>query len=283
MSSPRSALGGRLALAALLLAAGAGTAPAETTPPAPPATYTYPPPPPPGAYPYPPPGAYVYPPPGPYVYPPPPAGYAYPPPPAYAYPPPAAYAYPPPALPRQVHRRTFQLVPYIGIHSYEGESGASLGPGFRVGGLTGFRLSDLVSINGELTLDLLNPNGLPYGESYSELATTISLSPLVSFPAGRFELVLGPKLGFWLASYSQISPSRGDGDGRYLGFDLGANGAAFLPVGRNLRMGALASFDLRIFRQSCFTPYDGLEGCSAGALPPADKVVALSAVLMFSI
>lgn len=180
-------------------------------------------------------------------------------------------------------RRLFQLLPYIGFHSYQGEGGTNLGPGLRVGGLTGFRLGDLVSLNAELSFDLLRATDLPAGDHYSEIDLTASFSPLVSFPAGRVELAFGPKLGAWLGSYHQTSLVRGDGGGTYSGLDLGANGAVFVQVGRKLWLGGLASFDVRTYRTSCFTPFRGTEGCTSSTLPSSDKVVALSALLMFSV
>ena len=284
-----------LALAALLIAASearlrAQTAAAESAAPAqngaapppaaaPPAGY-----PPPGTYP-PPPGAYPppgYPPPG--YYPPPagypPAGYpppAYPPP---GYAPPGAYpvVYAPP--PRR-SSRLFQLIPYIGAHSFQGDGGTILGPGLRVGGLAGFRVGDHVSINGEITVDILNATRLPADDTYSEANGTIGVSPLVAFPAGGIELAFGPKLAAWSAEYYQNSRARGNGSGTYTGYALGANGAAFAQVGRKLWLGGLASFDVRFYGHSCFTASAGLERCTSRDLPSSDKVVALSALLMF--
>jgi hypothetical protein len=216
--------------------------------------------------------------------PPPPYPPAYPPPayPSQAYPPPRSYGYAAqPLLPRVPRRRMFELIPYLGFHSYQGEGGAQLGPGMRLGGLIGLRVGDDLWINGELTIDSANPRNLPEGETYSEADFTATLSPLVFVPAGSVELAFGPKLGAWAATYNQSSFARGDGNGSYSGFDLGVNGAAFFQVGRKLWLGGLASFDLRTYRSSCFTASGGTEGCSS-ALPASDKLVAISALLMFS-
>ena len=108
------------------------------------------------------------------------------------------------------------------------------------------------------------------------------MSPLVAFPAGDVELAFGPKLAFWGADYSQDSLARGNGSGTYSGLDFGANGAVFAQVGRKLWLGGLASFDVRTYGNSCFTALSGRERCTRSNLPSADKVVALSALLMFS-
>jgi hypothetical protein len=186
-------------------------------------------------------------------------------------------------------RRLFQLIPYIGGHSFQGDGGAILGPGWRVGALVGFRVNEYFTINGELTVDVLNATSLPPGDSsaaydyYSEVQGIIGLSPLVAFPVGGVELAFGPKLGFWGADYYQNSMVRGNGSGTYSGYDLGANGVVFVQVGRKLWLGGLASFDLRAYTNSCFSPSSSyVERCSTINLPSADKVIALSALLMFS-
>jgi hypothetical protein len=255
----------RLVFASIVLVIAEAAARAETPPPP---LQDYPAPP---AYP---PPAY-----SPQPYPP-----AYPPPayPYQGYPPPGSYGYAaPPLHPRVPRRRTFELIPYLGLQSYRGEGGAHLGPGTRLGGLIGLRVGDNVWINGELTIDSLSTRNLPDGDSYDEYDFAASLSPLVFVPAGDVQLAFGPKLGAWAASYNQSSFARGDGNGSYSGFDLGVNGAAFFQVGRKLWLGGLASFDLRTYRSSCFTAFAGIEGCSS-TLPAADKVVAISALLMFS-
>jgi hypothetical protein len=53
-------------------------------------------------------------------------------------------------------------------------------------------------------------------------------------------------------------------------------------VSRTLWVGGLAAFDVRIYGNSCFTPLNGTERCNANNLPSADKVMALSALMMFS-
>jgi hypothetical protein len=177
----------------------------------------------------------------------------------------------------------FQLIPHVGFHSYRGDGGAILGPGLRVGALVGLRIGDHVSLNGEITADLTNATNLPPGDSYNEQNAAIGLSPLVALPVGTgIELAFGPKFAAWGASYYQTSTTRGDGGGSYSGLDLGANGAVFFQVGRRVWLGGLAGFDLRFYSQSCFRASGGSERCSSSNLPSSDKVMAFSALLMFS-
>lgn len=192
---------------------------------------------------------------------------------------------PPPHTPTPLRRRTrlIQLIPYAGVHSYHGAGATKIGPGLHLGGLFGVRFQEVGSLNGELTLDSVELGNLPVGEKLSEVDLSATFSPLFSVIAGRLELAFGPKVGVWLGSYSQSSPSRGDGTGTFFGGDLGANLAGVSQLGRHIWLGGLASFDVRIYSKSCFTPTRGREGCAIGELPPADKVVALSILLMFTI
>ena len=226
------------------------------------------------------------------AYPPPPNGYpppqnGYPPPgypPPQGYPPPAAYSaqvpsYPPPPPPVQRRHRVFMFLPYIGFHSFLGNNAQGLDAGFHLGGMMGFRIGDFVSLNGELSLDVLNPNNTGAGNSYSETDFTLTFSPMIHIPAGNVELAFGPKLGLWGGVYNQ-SNAFADGDGSYSGVDLGSNFGVFFQVGRHVWLGGILSFDSRSYSQNCFTPTGGSQGCTSTGLPPADKVGAMSFALM---
>jgi hypothetical protein len=149
-------------------------------------------------------------------------------------------------------------------------------------------VNDYITFNAELTVDNLNATSLPPGDSrfagdtYDEVQGLIGISPLVAFPTGNVELALGPKLAFWGADYDQSSHARGSGYGTYSGIDLGANAAVFAHTSRRLWLGALASFDARTYSNICFTASAGHERCTRTDLPSADKVLAVSALLMFS-
>src|SRR5215831_4852908 len=157
----------------------ATTAPAATTP-APAAMTPAPAPPPPTPAPAPPP-AYA---PG---SPQPGSPYAAP---VYAYP-----SRPPPAPPP--HSGLLAL-PYIGVNSFSGSGTSSLDPGLRFGSFLGGFVTPTFSVDGEATMDIMNPN-TPGIES-SEWMAHFTFSPLFHARGPSAEFVIGPKLGLWTLS-----------------------------------------------------------------------------------
>src|SRR5215831_12410265 len=89
------------------------------------------------------------------------------------------------------------VIPYVGVSSFQGSTGKDLNPGFRAGGLGGLHINEMFSVNGELTLDLLNFSG---GGDHSGQELDLALSPFVHVPASNIELVFGPKVGAWFGA-----------------------------------------------------------------------------------
>src|SRR5262245_50240754 len=77
-------------------------------------------------------------------------------PPPYPSPPPP-YGYPPAVAPRP-ERSGFLALPYIGINSFFGPGTDGLDPGLRLGAILGGSVSPFFSANGEITIDIMNPN-----------------------------------------------------------------------------------------------------------------------------
>ena len=306
-----------LAMSATALAQGTAAPPAAPppagapVPPPPPTTPTPPPPaappgtpakpgnvPPPGApqqqqpgYPQqpgsPPPG---YPPPG---YPP----QAYPqqpgsPPPGYPQQPgspPPGYAYPPsyyydrgtqPVTPPPAGKHGFLAMVFVGVNSLAGSTGKNEDVGFRLGTIMGGRVNDKFSINGEFTIDILNPNNVPSGLDVSELELDIAISPLFHVQTGNVELVVGPKIG--IMAYSQqtdvgSTSSKITGNG----YVYGLNAGAFASISRSVSLGGLISFAGRKFSQVCGPDDTGAQTCSADNLPAADKVLGVTGAVLF--
>ena len=104
-------------------------------------------------------------------------------------PPPGAYPAPPPggAMPAVQQSAAaaynpFLLMPFIGIQSDQNDNSGT-GPGLRVGGLIGGRISEQFSFNGELLFDWENLNTIPAGVSASAYILQFAAAPLFHLQA----------------------------------------------------------------------------------------------------
>lgn len=252
----------------------------------PPPQGTYPPqgyyPPPQGTYPPPqgtyPPQGYYYPPQGYYPGYPPPQGY--PPPPGYG--PQGTLRSPAPIAPPPPLRRPRAFLPivFLGIHTLLGEAGQGFSPGPRVGTILGGRLNPRFSINGELTLDILNRSADTPGFDVWAFAADLALSPFVHFTRGNAELVIGPKLGL-RGLATRTSGGEDAGNVTASGFVFGANAGVFGALTPRTSIGVLLSFVARSYTVACTQVPRFSESCTAKGLPDLDKVVGLTGALMF--
>jgi hypothetical protein len=188
---------------------------------------------------------------------------------------PAPSARPPAAQTAAVAYSPAVLMPFIGIHSIQNDNSGT-GPGLRVGGLVGARMSDQFSFNGEALFDLWNPSNVPAGASVSAYVIQVSAAPLFHLQASPIaEIVLGPKLGFFY-DHADISAYGTDLNGGSEGFLVGANLGAFFRVSDALSLGALFNFD-----------YLRAEWCSnneGGSCTPSDdglKVISFAGAAQF--
>jgi len=121
--------------------------------------------------------------------------------------------------------------------------------GLRMGALLGVHIGPFLSLNGELGVDVMNPNA---GDTYTgtadrtEASFDLTLSPLFHFGVPDVEFAVGPKIGwFTFAGSSRLS----DGDrGPSYTLDYGGHGivygftaGAFVPIGR-MALGGILSF-----------------------------------------
>ena len=164
---------------------------------------------------------------------------------AYAAAPPPG-APPPAAQPAAVAYKPAVLMPFIGIHSIQND-GVNTGPGLRVGGIVGARLSDQFSFNGEALFDLWNPSNVPSGASVSAYVIQVSAAPLYHAQISpTAEIVVGPKLGFFYDHQSTSGNVYGialDSSSNFEGLLLGANLGAFFRLSDALSLGGLVNFD----------------------------------------
>ncbi len=174
--------------------------------------------------------------------------------------------------------KPFLLMPFIGIQSIQNENSGT-GPGLRVGGLIGARLSDQFSFNGELLFDLWNISNVPTGISESAYVVQFAAAPLFHVQASpTAEIVVGPKLGGFF-EHASISGSYGgltlDSSGSAEGLLVGANLGAFFRLSDALSLGGLLNFD-----------YMRMEWCSndAGNCTPSTdglKVISFTGAAQF--
>ena len=161
------------------------------------------------------------------------------------YPQQAPYPAPPPP---PVGHHGLLLMGYAGFHTFQGTNGEGLGPGLRLGGMLGFYASPVFSINGELSIDVLNLDSATAGSGASGVRVDFSLSPLYHIPAaGNFEVVIGPKLGVW---DEEFSSSDGFTNFSFSGYSLGFNLGGFARVG-NILLGGLFAFDYGVATKYC--------------------------------
>lgn len=237
----------------------------------------------PQAYPqqYPQPGAYPQPGQQPQAYPQYPQTYqqpqAYPQQPGYyqqpAYPAPVAAA--PAPAPRH---RGFMFLPYLGLNFPVGDAGENYSTGFRLGGLMGGYVGPHFSINGELSIDIMN---LDLASEYeaTEVLAAFTLSPLFHFGPPRLDFVIGPRLGFF-ADAASMSMSGSSSETTYssTGLAYGFNAGAFFQLGR-IWLGGLLSFTAHDASELCVDDGSG-EDCY-DAEGDAFKVLTLNAAALF--
>ena len=186
--------------------------------------------------------------------------------------PPGSYQAPPP----QGHHGLL-LSGFLGIHSFQGNTGEGLSPGLRLGGLLGVYVSPVFSLNGELALDFLNIDDTSVASSSTAVRAVIAFSPLYHLPAGNVELVVGPKFGGWATTVSYD-----DNTSQSLsGYVIGANVGAFVRAG-NVNVGGLASFEAAVPTRACVDVGFG-EDCTSinGADRDTQTVLALTGAILF--
>ena len=213
--------------------------------------------------------------------PPPPGYYAPPPQPAYGqqptYAPSPVYAPPP----EPAYRRGFLWMPYIGVNVPVGVSSNGDSTGLRLGGIFGFNVGQFLSLNGELTIDVLNLDTNP-GVSATGAIVDFTFSPFFHLNVPGLEFVVGPKLGFFGMSttYSQS----GYQDSTYSGSGLayGFNAGVFIPLGR-IAIGGLLNFTGRSYSSQCYSDYDTNYSSVCGDVSGGsdDKFFGFSGALMY--
>jgi hypothetical protein len=213
---------------------------------------------------------------------------------------PSNYSAPPPGLPDR--QRGFLVMPYLGANAF---LNSHRSVGVRGGGMAGLRFGRVesssgtnyvFSTNSEFSLDWCNRTGSSSLVTKElEFQTVLAFSPLmhVILPSSNLELVMGPKVGYWVQTYSYEVANTGTGlystpsshlSQSRVGFVFGLTFGAFYGMGENFALGALLNFDLRL-AASCSTgssSYSSSSGtidtCTAGSSP---RALGLNAAALF--
>ena len=194
--------------------------------------------------------------------------------------PPPDYHQAPVSVDVPIYARRLLVMPYIGVATLIGSrspppvggASESYDTGFRMGSLLGWRPSSHFSINGEFTVDFLNP---PKGV-FLDVTLDLSFSPLFHLSIGKLEIVVGPKVGFsdeiqtWTVNDQSYNSS-------YSGLMFGANAGVLAKV-RSIAIGGLVSYTGRSYTGWCWWT-DGESRCRNG--PGTLHTVSLGGVVLF--
>ncbi len=142
--------------------------------------------------------------------------------------------------------KPYLAMPFLGLHSFQ-NSNSGTGPGLRVGGIAGARVSEQLSLNGELVYDLVNVSNVPSGANVSVYNFQFAVAPFFHAAAApNIDLLVGPKVGVFHFAES-LSGSVGGytlaGDGTVTGLVAGVNAGGFFRVSDLLSVGLLLNFD----------------------------------------
>jgi hypothetical protein len=185
----------------------------------------------------------------------------------------------PPAVRAPPTTSHLQSVLYSGVNSLWGEDAARMGPGWRVGGLVGWRLANRLFVPSvEITIDQVNFRG---GAPQTEFALDLAVSPYWVIPvdAGT-SLMLGMKVGGFLDSYdgAPVRPASHMSTSA-IGMVAGLNVAVTTTLGRRESVGVLLSALARQPTYRCLAL--GASSCQDYWVNSRMTVLAAAAILVF--
>ena len=163
----------------------------------------------------------------------------------------------------------FMVMPSVGLHSIQGDSGRGSGPGLRLGLLAGSRMGEIWSLNIGFAFDVGNKDA----PDTSDYVFDIGFSPLFHFPLERVEIVAGPIAGVFVDKGAAGAGTFAADTWTY-GWTAGANAGVLFQAGSKVRLGGLFNFFVRSPFKSCLTA-GGTDTCFSDNLP-SQKVLSLS-------
>lgn len=173
-------------------------------------------------------------------------------------------------------------MPYVGFATPVGSTSDSYDAGFRMGSFLGWHVTHQLSINGEFTIDFLNPKAVV--SDTSDNALDFAFSPLFHRPIGHgnLDLVMGPKVGFFEETVSHTMTGTNYTEAYnglyYSGLMFGANAGILAGIG-NIAVGGLFNYTGRHFSVGC----EMINGHNNGCTGPSGtfQMVAFNGVVLF--
>jgi hypothetical protein len=175
-------------------------------------------------------------------------------------------------------REGFMALPFIGLNSFQGDTGRNVDVGLRLGAIVGTRLAENWSAGGELVVDFVNPSNTGTAD-VSEYMIDFAFTPLLHVPQPGFEFVLGPVLGGFVLTASASGGGISESVWAY-GWTFGANAGVLLNVNESAKVGLLVSFVGREPFKECASSNIMSEMCATSGFTAA-KVLGFAAAAMF--
>jgi hypothetical protein len=116
--------------------------------------------------------------------------------------------------------------------------------------------------------------------NFSEWGVDYAFTMMFQFPAGRAELVLGPKAGRFIVETS-LRESGTKIDQEVTGFLAGLNAGLFIPATPRTSLGVLLSYEFWWAVHACRSAAGDSDACSSVHDAPTVKVLGLTAAALF--
>ena len=156
-------------------------------------------------------------------------------------------------------------MPYLGTTLAMGDTSKAYNLGYRFGGMGGFHVSPFLSLNGEVTVDHLDPVDVENGYILKASAADLAFSPLFHLALERGDVVVGPKFGAYRyttslgADWTGTPPT----DTTDYGIVYGINTGIFGSIG-DVAVGVLLGYSGRHATEKCPTRQSDTATCPHG-------------------
>jgi len=176
------------------------------------------------------------------------------------------------------YQRGLLFLPHVGINLPWSDNSGDYTNGISAGALFGVHLNSRFSLNGELNVEFMNPNG--YGRP-AEQIVDYTVSPLVHFGSSQRHIVIGMKLGGFSFTRTEYDADSYAEEFSASGLVWGFNVGGFIPIGP-IAVGGLVSLIFRRFSNNC-SSLSGATGfvCNNGdSIAPASDTLDVSLAML---